>query len=241
MNKFLPALSAIMLSLALNSVAQTCGILLYNDNGKKFTVYTNGNRQNAQPMSEIKLCCFPMDIVKVKLEFEDKTAIEKTLYLRIGFIEHHKVTDKKIVFDSYEEMEPQYKGITQVTMVNINTGASGGNQQYQNTTVTTSTTNGRACSSPIADRSYYEFYGALKNKKFDSDRLTEAKNAVKRDCFTSKQIKNTLAVFAFESSRLEFAKFAYDFVYDRGAYSTVKGGFSNSISGDELEEYISKR
>lgn len=218
--------------------AQPCGILLYSTEGKKFKVYTNGELQNAKPMSTITLCCFPMDIVKVKLEFEDKSTMEQTLYLRSGFIEHHRVTGKKIVFDSYEEIPQQYAGVTNVTIININGGNTGGG----NTVVTSraSSSGGRGCSSPMADRSFYEFYGALKNKKFDSDRLADAQAAVQRDCFTSKQVKITLGAFKFEDSRLEFAKFAYAHVYDKGAYNTVKEGFSNSLSGNELDDYIGR-
>lgn len=235
----------ILFSITFRSLAQTCGIFLYSDDGRKFKVTANGNAQNPQPMSEVMLCCFPMDIVKIRLEFEDNSTIEKTLYLRAGFVEHHKVTGKKIVFDSYEEMEPQYQNMTTVTVVNINGGSGsigGGARHGGNGSATiTRTTTTNNCAFPMSDRSFYDFYGALKNRSFDSDKLTDAKNAVKRDCFTSKQVKNTLAVFSYESSRLEFAKFAYGYVHDKGAYPVVKEGFSNSLSGNELDEYINKQ
>ena len=223
------------------SFSQTCGIFLYNTDGKKFKVYANGELQNTTAMSEVRLCCFPMDIVKVKLEFEDKSVIEKKLFLRIGFIEHHIVTDKKIVFDSYEEMPQEYADITNITVINVNT-ASGGKGGYSGGGgITTVTSSNRSCMSSISDKSFYEFSGHFKSRSFDSDKLEEGKSAVKRDCFTSKQIKILLGGFTYESSKLEFAKYAYSYVYDKGAYATVKEGFSNSLSGNELDDFINNR
>lgn len=103
----------------------------------------------------------------------------------MGYVEHHRVTDKKIAFDPYEEMPSEYANITNVTVINVNNS-----NDAPPITITTSTKSNN-CTSPISDRSFYEFYGHLKNQSFDNDKLTKARNAVTRDCFNSKQIKNS--------------------------------------------------
>lgn len=219
--------------------AQTCGLMLFTENGEKFKLSTNGTLRNPQPLNEIKLCGFPSDIVKIRLEFEDKTVLEKTMYLRMGVIEHHRVSKKsdgtwRVAFDSDENIPTPYQNTTVVTVINVQ-GIGFDPQPVATTTIVTQSNN---CGLPISDRSFYEFYGHLKNMTFDSDQLKEAKDAVRRGCFSSNQIKMTLTAFTYESSRLEFAKYAYDFAYDKGAYSLVKEGFSNSLSGDELDQYL---
>ncbi len=224
--------------------AQTCGLLLFTENGEKFKLYTNGTLRNNSPQSEVKLCGFPSDIVKVRLEFEDQSKLEKTMYLRMGVIEHHRVLKSasgawKTVFDNDENIPSNYQNVTVVTVIQVNAGQDKmiGNLVNQPTTVTVVNTH-KNCGFPLSDRSFYELYGHLKGLTFESDRLTEAKDAVRRDCFSSDQIKMALGTFDHESSRLEFAQYAYDFVFDKGAYALVKEGFSSPLTGDELDVFL---
>lgn len=76
---------------------------------------------------------------------------------------------------------------------------------------------------------------------FDSEKLREAEMAAGGDCFTSKQIRIILSGFTYESTRIEFAKFAYDYVYDKSDFAAVKEGLHNASSWDEVEEYIKHR
>lgn len=226
--------------------AQTCGLSLFSENGEKFKVYTNGTLRNLTPVNEIKLCGFPSDVVKLKLEFEDSSHFEKIMYLRAGFIENHRVFKKKgnswyIAFESGEEIPKPLLNLTVITIITNSQTVVGGNTIVNGSKTITVITNTNQCISPVSDNSFYQFYGHLKNLTFDADRLKEAKSAISHDCFTSKQVKDLLKAFSFESSRLEFAKYAYSFVYDKGVYSIVKEGFSNSLSGDELEQYIKNK
>ena len=231
-----------LLALVSNVYSQTCGMLLFTENGESFSVYTNGTLQNQTPVNQLKLVGFPSDIVKLKIKFIDTTqgTIEKTMYLRIGFIEHHKIKKNakgkwSISFDSDEQIPAAYANTTTTTVITINNNSAGSNSTTSTVTVSTKINN---CASPMNDKSFYNFYGHFKSITFDSDQLKEAKEAVARDCFSSKQIKTLLSAMVYESSRLEFAKYAYPYVYDKGAYAVVKEGFSNSISGDELDTYI---
>ena len=47
--------------------------------------------------------------------------------------------------------------------------------------------------------------------------------------------------FDFESTKLEYAKFAYDFTYDKGNYFKVNDAFDFESSIEELDEYIHGR
>lgn len=221
--------------------AQTCGLMLFTENGEKFKLYTNGTLRNTVAQNEVKLCGFPSDIVKVRLEFEDHTKLEKTMYLRMGVIEHHRVYKAangawKIIFDSDENIPSIYQNTNAVTVV-PNAGGQTRPKMCMPTSPSVAAVK-KNCGFPISDRSFYEFYGHLKSVTFESDKLQEAKDAVRRDCFSSNQIKIALGAFDHESTRLEFAQYAYDFVFDKGAYSLVKEGFSNPLTGDELDAFL---
>ena len=109
----------------------------------------------------------------------------------------------------------------------------------ENKAITTSRT---SCTEPATNPSFFEFFKHLKKHTgFDSEKLREAKMAATSSCFTSKQIKITMTAFTYDATRIEFAKFAYKYVYDPAAYAEIKGGFINDDSWPQVEEYIKNK
>lgn len=89
-----------------------------------------------------------------------------------------------------------------------------------------------------------EFSRALEmvdNQRFENDRLTVAKQVASNNRMTASQVAIMADVFSFESSRIEFAKFAYDFCFDRQNYYQVNRVFRFSSSISELDQYIASR
>jgi len=78
----------------------------------------------------------------------------------------------------------------------------------------------------------------IESKGFDDTKLSTAKQVAKANCLTTDQILEVMKVFGFEESRLEFAKYAYDFCFDQNNYYNVSQGFSFDSSTEELNEYI---
>jgi len=78
----------------------------------------------------------------------------------------------------------------------------------------------------------------IESKGFDETRLSTAKQVAKANCLTTDQIQEIMNIFGFEESRLEFAKYAYDFCFDKNNYYNVSQGFSFDSSTEELNEYI---
>ena len=208
--------------------AKQSGLVLFSDNGKKFKVYTNGALQNNEFMSEVRICCFLKEDVAVKIEFEDKTSFEKHMVLRRGFMEHDRVTKNSIVFDSYERIPDEYLSREKPSLI-IEDRIEIASKRKE-------------CTKPMSSIDFFDFYSHLKEHEgFDADKLIEAKDAVFSNCFTAKHVKITMSAFSYESTRLAFAKFAYDYVYDKDNYGIVKGGLRKDESGYELDEYIKNR
>ncbi len=78
----------------------------------------------------------------------------------------------------------------------------------------------------------------IESKGFDDTKLSTAKQVAKANCLTTDQILEIMKIFGFEESRLEFAKYAYDFCFDQNNYYNVSQGFSFDSSTEELNEYI---
>lgn len=78
----------------------------------------------------------------------------------------------------------------------------------------------------------------IESKGFDDTKLSTAKQVAKANCLTTDQILEVMKIFGFEESRLEFAKYAYDFCFDQNNYYNVSQGFSFDSSTEELNEYM---
>ena len=118
---------------------------------------------------------------------------------------------------------------------------------YGGTTVTpsdnyssssSSSTSYSRCSYAMSDGDFQEALASIKSKSFEDSKLTTAKQICKSECMTAEQIRDINKAFGFEETRLEFAKFAYDYVYDASKYYKVNDSFSFEMTIEELDEYL---
>lgn len=78
----------------------------------------------------------------------------------------------------------------------------------------------------------------IAEKTFDSDRLEVAKDIVRHNRISARQIASICTLFTYDSNRLDFAKHAYASCVDKGMYFIVDETFTFRSSKDELHEYI---
>ncbi|NTW23165.1 MAG: DUF4476 domain-containing protein [Lentimicrobium sp.] len=82
----------------------------------------------------------------------------------------------------------------------------------------------------------------ISKESFNSTRLTLAKQIIRsKNCFTVWQVTELVKLFSFEDSRLELAKFAYDFTIDQDNYYKVADAFSFSSSKEELMRFLGSK
>jgi len=147
--------------------------------------------------------------------------------------------------------------------MSVNMNVTGVQTQTSSTTVTTTTTtnvvtnepvvvtpdhyimqgyNGPiGCPWPMNDGDFASAQQSINSKSFESDKLTIAKQVLGSNCMTCEQIKWVMTTFSFEDSKLDFAKYAYGYVYDPGNFYKVNDAFTFSSSIDELNDYINGR
>jgi hypothetical protein len=94
------------------------------------------------------------------------------------------------------------------------------------------------CTRSMDDASFGKAKQTIASKGFDDTKLSTAKQATKANCLTTDQILEVMKIFAFEESRLEFAKYAYDYCFDQNNYYMISEGFTFDSSTEELNEFI---
>ena len=81
----------------------------------------------------------------------------------------------------------------------------------------------------------------LENEWFDSSKMSTAKQALRSNTMSAEQVKELIETFTFESTRLEMAKFAYEYTLDTENYYIIFSTLNYSSSIKELELWISER
>lgn len=80
----------------------------------------------------------------------------------------------------------------------------------------------------------------IEQQNFDQTRLTVAKQAIQNRMLNTNQVAELMRLFSFESTKLDFAKYAYDRTIDKDRYFMINNEFSFSSTIDELINYINR-
>jgi hypothetical protein len=94
------------------------------------------------------------------------------------------------------------------------------------------------CPYPISKEDFYSAKATISFNNFEEERMESAKKIIRNSCLAVSQLKDLIVLFSFENTRLEFAKFAYDFTFDQGNYYKLNDAFAYQASIDELNKYI---
>ncbi len=83
--------------------------------------------------------------------------------------------------------------------------------------------------------------GSMRNRSFEDTKVSIAREALRNAGILSEDLKLVLQHFDYESTRLEFAKYAYDFVCDQERFYYVYDAFEFDRNVRALEAYTSRR
>lgn len=307
MNKQVFLSLSLLLSVFVSQAQQAVGHLtVFNENGDKFYLVLNGERQNNKPETNIRIEDLTQPQYSAKIIFENNTLpeISKTLYLadangvlmdvtykikndkngnpklgampfsavpvRQGFIAPSNVTvirygnpaPPTTVVTTAPAVTQTTTTTTQTTngTVGADVHVGGINMNVhihdpllntnvtttQTTTTTTTNTNATAPNTtPVGCKGAYPMGGSdfssalntIKNQGFDETRLKTAKQIAGGNCLSANQIAEICKAFGFEETKLDFAKYAYDFCTEPQNYFKINNVFSFSSSVDDLSTY----
>lgn len=251
MKKVLVFISALIFAGA-QAWSQGTSVTVYSAKGEKFTLQVNGVTQNSKPETRVSAGHVGGPMVKVKV-FLEETAIPpitKSVMNKPNaeffFVLQKNEKGKYILQATSDDLSDQKKDEKETA----DTGESkaGNDNSVKETKTTTETTEKTKtettgtektsrCDTPMADGDFYASLGAMSHQPFEPGKISSAKNLVKKHCLTASHIREVINIFSYEKSKLDFAKFAYDFVYDPANYEEVNDALRPG-SVNELKRYI---
>ena len=89
------------------------------------------------------------------------------------------------------------------------------------------------------DAAFTQLLGVIDRASFESSKIEIAKQALRSNYLTSRQVATLMQAFSFESSKLEIAKCSFNKTVDKNNYYVVNDAFYFSSSISALQEYIS--
>jgi hypothetical protein len=90
----------------------------------------------------------------------------------------------------------------------------------------------------ICEMEFSSIVRAVRARCFESDKMLVARQALYSKMLSSDQVRRLMLEFTFESSRLEFAKYAYSRTFDPMNYYIVNDSFTFSSSIRDLDRFI---
>ena len=90
----------------------------------------------------------------------------------------------------------------------------------------------------MSNDEFEQLRASIDRQSFDDTQYTIAMQGIRNREMTSRQIAILMNAFTFESTKLDFAKQAYNYVIDKEKYYLVNNEFTFSSSIDELNKYL---
>ena len=237
--------------------AQLSNLVVFTNEGSPFILVCNGIPLNEEPATNVKLVGVNKGSFRVKIIFENSNynEIEKDLFARVDtqsvYIVKTKRKGKKvirfydkkrIIRDEYGNQINDISGQGQVVVI-VNeyepyTGDQTNNYIPPNNNYVPNQNELPPCNAAMHQVDFQPALISVQNTDFESDKLVVAKQIVMASCLTSKQVKKIVAVFHFEKTKLDFAKFAYPRTIDPNNYYIINSVFEFSSSIRDLNAYI---
>lgn len=103
-------------------------------------------------------------------------------------------------------------------------------------------TNNPCSGSGISQTDMNDILARIKRESFNSNKINMAKSLIRnKKCFTSNQIKDIVMLFTFSDSKMDVAKFAYDFAVDKSNYYVIVDAFTFSTDRDNFMKFLDSK
>ncbi len=109
---------------------------------------------------------------------------------------------------------------------------------YSSVLIASNPTEINGCANPISDASFTSMIANIEKLDFESEKIDLAKNEISTQCLSAKQLKNLVLYFDFETTKLDLAKYAYQYVHDPANFNALYDTFELATSIDELKKHI---
>lgn len=264
MKKQIIILATILLAFNL-SYAQKSNLVFYTEPSESFYIILNGIKQNTNARTNININDLNDQSYNCKIIFKNKAygQLDKTIIINPGteatyVIRKYSKTKWLISFIKETPLiNNNANSTTQTTTTITTTSTTTTNQtesknqkrysphQHKNRNNLHQVTDAvpgyqgpYGCEYPMNNVNFSNAKSSIASKSFENSKLTIAKQVITNNCLTTSQIKEIVKMFDFENTRLEFAKYAYNYVYDKGNYFQLNDVFDFESTINDLNNYI---
>jgi len=232
--KYITRITLVTLLLALTGVVFSQGttLVIFSENGEKFTLEINGSTQNYEPSARVETDDLYGPTTKVELYPADpqESMLKKSIFNKPNAVVYYVYKQdkkgryflEKTTHDRSGEVSGETPSQPPPPPGQKKKTESGGSGN---------------CDDPVSYGEFQASLEAISRQPFDGPKQTAAKNLVKKKCLTSEQIADILYEFSYEGARLTFAKYAYTRVYDPDNYDLVRDVL-DPPSLQKLDDYI---
>gem|GEM_PF-1050739 len=231
-----------ILSAGLGAYAQY-NIIVFAPKGDKFTLYLGGVQKNSTPANRVETENPGGPSFKLRITFPDAVVKElnKFTFNKAGSNIYFKLDKSTKGVYSLEETESEYmdQGVVKDGSATPPPAPAVGRDGEKKDQPKSGSKPG--CDQPMSDPDFNAQLVGISTAPFEPIRLNAAKKAAENHCFSANQIKMVMYVFDSESSRLSFAKYAYDFAYNKEDYAEVNDALHSNRSKDELTKFIADK
>ena len=247
-------LTLLLLSVSQALKAQMTSLIFFSEKGEHFSVKLNGILQNEKPETNIKITSVPAFSYKVNILFENQKipGINKTLMFQEGSETSYSIRKnkkgiymvrfmKQVPYNQLENSPPEQDVIMFRTVpagesieINRQNTYNPHHKHYEMPGYTGEI----GCPYPMSDSDFQNVKKTISSKSFEDSKLSIAKQVTSANCLFSSQVNEIMHLFSFEATRLDFAKFAYRYIFDVGNYYKVNEAFQFESSTTELNKYI---
>lgn len=209
--------------------SQNASWSFFTENGEPFYLYINNQLQNRVPVSSIKIDGLILKNYLVKVEFKDITLGEIQEELKVK-------KEREIIWVVFQDKnaftidlyEKAKRGMYSVP-TDVPTVADYNNYKGK-----------VGCAEPVSDSQVAEMMAGFDDFTFGDQRMETMRSFMKNNCTTVAQLKKMMETLDFEDNKLNMAKFAYSYVFDRENYYLLHSLFEYPYSVTDLSNYIGK-
>jgi hypothetical protein len=235
-------------AISLSTTAQIGTVIVFAPKGEKFTLFIGSSMKNNEPSARVETDNPGGPSFKMKVVFPDPSVkeISKMVFNKPGSTMYYKVEKNAKGVYALESVSSEWmEGSGAAAQTGTSASSAGSTNAVKESKaeqpVKSEPANpgkGKGCDHPMADPDFTAQLIDISARPFEPMQLSAAKKMAETHCLLVSQVILVIHVFDMESSRLSFAKYAYDFTYDRENYGDVTDALHSAKSKEDLDKYV---
>jgi len=226
-------------------LAQGTSLVVFSGHGEKFTMEINGSMQNDAAAARVEASNFFGPAIKVTIYPDDpalplvKKTIMNTPNASLFYVYQQDARGRyilektshdwsgEVVAKPQENREEEYASPPSPPPPPGSETSSGKESKPDQA----------GCIDPMDPVDFQVSRETISHQPFDGPKLSSAKNLAKKNCLMASQVMELIYLFDNESTKLDFAKFAYLHTWDPDNYDEVRDALYTP-SQKALDDYI---